>query len=183
MNSHRTCASQPLPHPVFLSLEAAEGWLLLNNSVEAMAELENVPPQYRTYPKALALEWKAADALRQPQRAWWAARKLCEVMPECGTAWICQANSLCQIQGPQAAADLLLSVVLRFAEEPILEYNLACYLAQAGDVHKAATWLLQSFEKDPHGQLRRLALLDPDLRPLRELIGHQSHVAVCTGPR
>jgi len=176
MNSNSATDLEELPHPVFLSLEAAEGWLLLNNSVEALAELETVPAEYRTLPKALAVEWKAADGSGQPDRACSAAQKLCELMPECGTAWICQANSLCQVKGAQAAADLLLTVVPRFYEEPILAYNLACYLAQAGDIDTAAAWLLHSFENDSNGQLKGIALVDPDLKPLWERIGEHYSV-------
>jgi predicted Zn-dependent protease len=166
MSSDSTIEATSLPHFVFWALQAAEGWLMLGNSAEALAELEDISPEDRLIPAVLAMEWRVNEACGKKQDAWFAAKRLCQSLPHCAAAWICQANALRAIRGTEAAADLLLSVVGRFATQPVIHYNLACYNAQLGDLGVAGQWLLKAFELDGAGDLKTLSLLDPDLTPL-----------------
>jgi len=168
---------EPLPHPVPMHLDAAEGWLLLGNAAEALAELDHIPAPQRDHPKALALEWRAWHTQGQPARAWYAAHRLCEILPQCSGAWICQANSLRELRGERAAARLLQPLVDRFPDDPIIPYNLACYLVHLEEWDAASKWLLRAFEIAGDSQLKAVALLDPDLKPLWEKIGRASQPA------
>jgi tetratricopeptide (TPR) repeat protein len=164
--------SAELPREVVAQLEAVEGWLMLDAPAEAMIEFEAVPEAHREHPNALALQWRLSRALGRPEDAWHAAYKLCELMPSCAGAWICQADCLRELRGMQAAADLLLSVVDRFPGEPIIPYNLACCLTQAGESDAAWKWLHAAFDADPEDQLKQLAVQDPDLIPLWEKLSN-----------
>ena len=171
MEHHAAIQCADLPRGVWLQLEAAEGWLMLANPAEAAAEFDQVPAEHRGHPNVLAVEWRLSEATGNKQKAWHAAFRLCELLPGCSAGWICQANSLREVRGLQAAADLLLSVADRFSSEPIVAYNLACYLAQLGEWDQAWKWLRIAFDADSESQLKVLALLDPDLKPLWEQVG------------
>jgi len=182
MQAHHTAESAELPHPAHWSCEAAEGWLLLSNPEEALAELDQIPLEFGRHPAVLAIEWRAATAAGDHQRAWVAARRLCEIQPRFCGAWICQANSLRELRGAQAAADLLLCVVDRFAGEPVMQYNLACFCAQVADWPRCCFWLLEAFESEAGEKLKELALIDPDLKPLWDKIGESSKLVACLHP-
>jgi predicted Zn-dependent protease len=172
MNSTPTLERADLPHAIWHRLEAVEGWLMLANPSEAKAELDQIPAEFGDDPNVLALQWRLAEATGQLHAAWQAAAKLCQLRPACAGVWICQANSLRGLRGVQAAADLLLTVADRFTEEPIVAYNLACYLAQLGNWQQSWNWLRSAFSSDANSHLKVLALLDPDLKPLWERIGN-----------
>src|SRR6478736_1024260 len=115
---------QELSREAFWRCEAAEGWLLLANPSEALAELDGLPADQSGHTSVLAIEWRAATAAGRHDRAWVAAKRLCQAQPKCAGAWICQANSLRELRGPQAAADLLLCVIDRFSHDAVMQYNL-----------------------------------------------------------
>jgi hypothetical protein len=117
------------------------------------------------------MEWRICDVSGRSAEAWLAARNLCVRAPHCAGAWICQANSLRGIRGAQAAADLLFTIADQFPSEPIIPYNLACYWTELGDFRVASEWLLRAFDIDQGGELRALALIDPDLKALWEDLG------------
>jgi len=171
MEQHVSSPAPDLPWEVWFQLEFCEGWLMLGNPAEAVAEFDKVAEANRGHPNVLALQWRISEAVGNREDAWHAAFKLCELLPDCAAGWICQANSLRQIRGVQAAADLLLSVAQRFGAEPVVAYNLACYLAQLGEWEKSWSWLRDAFAADRESQLKVLALLDPDLKPLWDQIG------------
>ena len=182
MHANDTAKSSELPPAIFWSCEAAEGWLLLSNPGEALGELDQIPLKWARHPAVLAVEWRTATAAGDHQRAWIAARQLCEIQPRFCGAWICQANSLRELRGAQAAADLLLCVVDRFAGEPVLQYNLACFCAQVGDWSRCCFWLLEALESEAGDKLKELALIDPDLKPLWEKLGESSKLVACLHP-
>ena len=64
----------------------------------------------------------------------------------------------------QAAKEILLSAESKFPKEAIIEYNLACYCCQSGEIEKAKHYLKKAFEIDSTWRLQ--ALDDEDLRPL-----------------
>jgi len=170
MSQENSLGEAVLPPPVFFSVEAADGWLMLGSPADALAELADVPEEFRHDPRILAREWKAAQGAGDHVRAGRASGELCELLPDSAGPWICHANALRETEGLRAAADLLLSVVDRFLGEPVLCYNLACYLAQLRDYAGASEWLLHAFEAGADDDLKGLALVDPDLKPLWEKI-------------
>jgi hypothetical protein len=168
----------PLPCSVHFSVEAAEGWLMLGNPAEALAELEQIPAEYHRHPRPLAVQWRAWHETGNTAEAWYAAHLLCQAVPDCSGAWICQANALRELRGERAAADLLRPLVSRFPEEPVIPYNLACYLVHLGEWQDACKWLLEAFKGDSTGQVKSLALTDDDLKPLWDKIAANFGVSV-----
>jgi tetratricopeptide (TPR) repeat protein len=160
-----------LPRSELLHLEAAEGWLILGDLQEASLELSQIEPEYQEHPQVLEVEWRKCEASGDAHAAWLIARRLCELAPDQPSVWVCQANSLRHCKGLKPAAELLMSVAARFSDEPIIPYNLACYLAQLGNWQESCQWLLCSFEIENGEQLKAVALMDPDLKPLWEAIG------------
>lgn len=162
-----------LPPQVHFGLEAVEGWLMLGNVKEALAELQAIPQEFRSHHYVLVAEWRLETAAGNLEQAWAASRKLCELLPDCAAAWICQANTVRELRGAESAAELLMSIFYRFPEDPVIAYNLACYLAACGELRQACYWLLQAFEKDTDNNLKSVALADPDLKGLWETLGER----------
>ena len=71
---------------------------MLGNPAEAVAEFDNIPQANRDHPNVLALQWRISEAIGNRGDAWHAAFKLCELLPDCAAGWICQANSLREIE-------------------------------------------------------------------------------------
>ena len=69
------------------------------------------------------------------------------------------------------AFDLLRDVSADFSDEPIVPFNLACYLCQLARLDEARTWLHRTFAAaEKIGKLKHyktLVLDEPDLKPLR----------------
>jgi tetratricopeptide (TPR) repeat protein len=154
-------------------VDAAEGWLMLGNPIEAHEELEKLSGESNQHPAVLAMRWQVYAAARWWEAAYVVSKALCEVAPNSAEAWICQANTLRNYKGTVEAWSLLLSVVKKFPDEAIIRYNLACYAAQLNLLEESCGWLVQAFELDESVQLKLAALYDPDLQPLWEKIGHQ----------
>jgi hypothetical protein len=166
MDQDASVQEESLPYPAVLHREAAEGWLMLGNATEALAELDLLSAADRKHLSVLSLDWRAWTAVGEPQPAWLAARQWCQDQPGSPEAWICQANSLRDLRGARAAAELLLCIVERFPSEAVIPYNLACFSAQESEWNQACVWLVQAFEIEPSDQLKEFALVDPDLKPL-----------------
>lgn len=160
-----------LPNADRFQIEAAEGWLMLGNPVEANEELEKVSPEYRRHPAALAVRWQVYAAAEWWEAAWIVSKVLCEVLPESAEAWICQANSVRRYKGVFEALDLLKTVHPRFNGHPVILYNLACYAAQVSKFDEASQWLTDAFRAEDGVTLKVAAVYDPDLRPLWEKVG------------
>jgi tetratricopeptide (TPR) repeat protein len=156
----------PLPRPIVLILEAAEGWLMLSNPFEADAEVEKVEAEFLFHPLVLATRWEIYSALRWWEVAWQISRFLCERQPDHAAFWICQADSLRHLRGVKMAKDFISSVANRFPKEPLIAYNLACYLCQLGQTGEACRWLIRAFQADPTIRFKLMALQDSDLTPL-----------------
>jgi predicted Zn-dependent protease len=152
-------------------MSAAEGWLMLGNPHEANQELEQVSSENRYHPLVLAARWQV-----YAMAGWWEAalvvsKALCSIAPDRSYSWICQANALRSFHGFTEARKLLMSVVGKFPDDPIIAYNLACFSCQLGLLNDACTWLLRAFQHENSTQLKVMALVDPDLGPLWEKIG------------
>jgi len=160
-----------LPNADRFQIEAAEGWLMLGNPVEANEELEKISPKYRRHPAALSMRWQVYATAEWWEAAWIVSQALCEALPNSAEAWICQANSVRKYKGTWEALELLRSVHRKFYEHPVVLYNLACYAAQVGRFEDAGKWLADSFRAEDGSALKVAAVYDPDLRPLWEKVG------------
>lgn len=154
-------------------LEAAEGWLMLGNPIEAHEELEHLSGDSNQHPAVLSMRWQVYAAARWWEAAYVVAKALCELAPDSAEAWICQANTVRNYKGVMEAWSLLLRVANKFPNDAIIRYNLACYAAQMGLLEESCGWLVQAFELEESVQLKLAALYDPDLQPLWEKIGRR----------
>ncbi|MDX1951715.1 MAG: tetratricopeptide repeat protein [Verrucomicrobiota bacterium] len=159
-----------LPQPEKFRLDAAEGWLLLGNPIEANEELEAITSEHRFHPLVLAMRWQVYAAANWWEAAWVVAQALCDLCPHSAEAWICHANTARKVRGLMEAWEILTRVADRFPSEPIVIYNLACYSAQLGWIDMACSRLVQAFEMPNSDPLKVAAVHDPDLRPLWDKI-------------
>jgi tetratricopeptide (TPR) repeat protein len=86
-------------------------------------------------------------------------------MPEDPDGYIRHANTLYFMGRTVEARDRVIPLLKQFPKHASFLYNLACYECQLGNLEEAQRWLDKAFDKGSH--LRSLALVDPDLEPLR----------------
>ena len=161
---------KPLSTPDSHHLRAAQGWLELGNPVEAHAELERIAPGLRRHPDILDIRWHI-DA----QANKWAAcvdiaDALIKLDPNRPEAWIHRSYALHHMKRTQEAFDQLLPVAGRFPKVWTIPYNLACYSAQLGRLNESQEWLKKAMAVDEL-TVKRVAIDDPDLKPLRDSMG------------
>jgi tetratricopeptide (TPR) repeat protein len=160
----------PLEPPDSHFLNAATGWLMLGNAVEARAEFTQIRPGWRGHPLVLEFEWRLLAQERRWLEALEAGERLLRVCPEDANAWVHRSYALHELRRTREAFDLLLPAVRRFPQEVIISYNLACYTCQLGDLAAARRWFEQALiiDNGAEAKLHRLraALEDSDLQAL-----------------
>ena len=163
--------SQPLSRESSFHLNAAEGWVELENPSEALIELEEIAPDERSHPTVLQMFWRVYAEWKKWQPAYEVASRLVDEFPESTEGWIDRAYALRRIKGGglQNAFDALLPAANRFPNEPVIRYNLACYCAQMAKLTEAKEWLEQAMTVGNRRTIRKMAMADPDLEPLRAL--------------
>jgi hypothetical protein len=152
-------------------IDAAEGWLMLGNPLEAHEELEKIAGEACYHPAVLSMRWQVYAAAQWWEAAFVVSKALCECAPDCAAAWICQANTVRHYKGVVEAWHLLLKVAEKFKQDAVIRYNLACYAAQIGLMEDSCGWLVQAFDLEDSTQLKLAAIYDPDLQPLWDRIG------------
>ncbi len=147
-----------------LHVQAAEGWVLLDELIEAEAELKQVSPENQDHPDVLEARW----CIRGEEKKWneclQIAEALTEIVPERIFGWIHLSVSRHKLGRIQEAWDTLVPYLERMPEVAAIPYNLACYAAQLGRFEEAAKLLERAFELDK--SLRQIAMEDADLWPL-----------------
>lgn len=160
----------PLEPPDIHYLNAATGWLMLGDVVEARSEFNQIRLGLRMHPEVMEFEWR----LLARERRWLAAvdvgERLVRACPEDANAWVHRSYALHEMRRTREAYDQLLPAAGKFPKEMIIPYNLACYTCQLGDLAAARRWLERALalgESDLQ-KLHRLesALDDTDLKPL-----------------
>ena len=155
-------------------LEAAEGWLELGDCVSAFNELEEVAPERRAHPDVLKLRWRIYIKAEKFGNAFTVAEGLTRLLPDEVDAFVWRSYSTRRMEGGgvQQAFDLLRDVAEDFRDEPIVPFNLACYLCQLNQLAEAKSWLHLAFDaaerQGTAKHYKALALDDPDLLSLRQ---------------
>jgi len=164
-------ASTPLSRLTALHMRAAEGWVELENPGEALLELEAIAERERSLPPVLEMFWRVYAAWHKWNPAYEVAVRLVDTTPDEPAGWIDRAYALRRMKGGglQAAYEALLPALERFPEEPVFPYNLACYSAQRNRLDEARDWLERAMAVGDPQVLRKMALADPDLEPLKTL--------------
>ena len=70
--------------------------------------------------------------------------------------------------GVEKAEPVLLEAAKLFPDDDMIQYNLACYCAQLGQLDAAHEHLGKSYELGDAQQIKLMALDDEDLKPLWE---------------
>ena len=150
-------------------LRAAEGWLDLGNAEEARHELAEISASRLDHPDVLELSW----LLFAREENWSACVKTAELLvqqaPERPGGWIHRSFALHELHRTEEAYQLLKPVRRIFSDHWVIPYNLACYLAQLGRIKDAAKALHDALQVDSEA-VKKTALADPDLEPLRKCI-------------
>lgn len=154
------------PHVHYLS--AAEGWLELGNVAEARAELEHIPQRLQNHPRVLEVHWGICAEEKNWPAALENARKQIEAAPELVSGWVHRAYAARRAPGGglEAAWAALFPAMERFPEDAIVPYNLACYACQMQQLDVARIMFKRALGLGDNNQLKRMALNDPDLKPL-----------------
>lgn len=157
-----------LEPPDSFFLNAAIGWLGLQNRVEARRELEQISPRNREHPDVLEVAWVICAEGREWAEGLRVARLLVEKAPKRATGWLHQSYALRRAAagGLEAAWDALLPAVAKFPKEATIPYNLACYACQLGRIDEAKAWFDQAIHVGGKKSIKEMALADQDLEPL-----------------
>jgi predicted Zn-dependent protease len=151
-------------------LEAAQGWLGLKNWREAKAEIAHIPPSLQSHPDVLQVRWAIHAAARDWELAAQVAEDFRHANPDSPFGFVHLAYALHEMKRTREAQNILLPVVDKFRDEYIIRYNLACYACQLGDQEAAWRWLEKSMALTDPNDVKRMALNDPDLEPMRTRI-------------
>ncbi|MDA1277498.1 MAG: tetratricopeptide repeat protein [Verrucomicrobia bacterium] len=161
---------QELEPPDSFHVSAVMGWLELGSIAEAKEEFEKIQESYRDCPEVLEAEWRLASAVKDWEAALKVAQRHVLSDPDNPNGWINQSYSLHEMMRTQEAWDRLWSVAERFSKLGVLHYNLACYACQLGHEDVAKKCLNLAIQCQNKGQIKRMALTDPDLQPLWQYV-------------
>ena len=161
---------KPLCPPDTHHLSAAEGWLELGDPDEALAELEKITPSMCGHIHVLSLRWLVFARLKQWTVCVEIGNSMVAAAPKLQFGWIQRSFALHELKKTKEARDLLLPVVEKFPKDTTIPYNLACYECQLGDLKAARRWLEKTLAMKGAKMIKRQALEDPDLAPLRDEI-------------
>jgi tetratricopeptide (TPR) repeat protein len=147
-------------------LFAAQGYIELEMFEEAVTEMERIPAYFQ-HERDVLIGWVA---LYQHWGKWKECRevaeRLCQLDPNNLDWTISLAYATRRSHGLEHARVILQSVAIRFPENAVVQFNLACYAAQLGHLNEARERLEQAVRLDERFAV--LAQTDPDLEPIRK---------------
>lgn len=141
----------------------------LGNAAEATAELGHIPERLQNHPTVLEVRWQICAEEKDWTAAFENARKQVDAAPEMLSGWVHRAYAARRAPGGglEAAWESLFPAMERFPEDEIVPYNLACYACQMQQLDVARIMFKRALGLgNNHQQLKRMALNDPDLKPL-----------------
>ena len=158
------CLSMPLDECDQRHLERAEGYAALGMFLEANEELEEIRPDVRHVPEVLLIRM----AIYQGTARWSAmavvANRLVEFDPSEPAYFINLAYAVRRSESLNSAHAVLQRAEEFHPADAHIQFNLACYEAQLGNIERAKSHVARAIRKDI--RFRQLALEDPDLEPL-----------------
>jgi predicted Zn-dependent protease len=156
-----------------MHLEAAQGWLELENHLEARAELDQVSSPFAKHPDVMEVRWKIYAQAHRWEGCLEIAEDLTDCAPRRALGWLYLAASLSALKQPEEAYQTLMDVAEQFPDNVAIPYQLACYACEIGDLHEASKWLDDAFDAGDAAELRALALKDTALQPLWKHLSRQ----------
>ena len=159
-----------LKHPDTMHLKAAVGWIQLGDYDSANDELEKIRAEWRAHPDVLDLRWLIYSNDEQWDACLDIASAIVKMAPDRAQGWLDKAFSLRRANdgGVEKAKPVLLEAAKLFPDDDMIQYNLACYCAQLGQLDAAQEHLGKSYEVGDARQIKLMALDDEDLKPLWE---------------
>jgi tetratricopeptide (TPR) repeat protein len=154
--------------PQFLQrrLLAASGFAELSLFQEAVQELEELPETSKELPLVLAVWLEVYQHWQKWSEAESVALRLLEMEPEEPSWPIALAYATRRARGLVFANEILLQAGEKFPNCGIIQFNLACYAAQLGQLDEARQRLSRAVELDQ--EFASMAKTDADLEPIRE---------------
>jgi tetratricopeptide (TPR) repeat protein len=153
-------------HSDLQHLKAAQGWIELGAWDVANDELENITPELRAHPDVLKLRFGVYVAAKHFELAIAAADALLKCQPEQPEGWIDRSIVLHEMDRTTEAQEKLRPAAEKFPQDWQVQYNLACYACQLGEIEEARAFLARAIELGDADKVKLLALGDPDLSPL-----------------
>ncbi len=142
-------------------INAAQGYLELGMTDEALAELARAPESDRDQTDVAQLRVYILMRARRWEEAHEACKALRANHPEFVLGYIHGAFCLHELGRTEEAMHLLKQGPASLLREPVYFYNLGCYHAVLGQPEEAQNYLQMSFNMDE--KFREIARYDPDL--------------------
>ncbi len=136
---------------------------------EAQSELEEIDPFCRHLPEVLAARIPFYRALEKWDLMAIVAKKLTEWRPEEPGNFIDWAYAARRGESIHKAHGILSHAADVHPNHGLIQFNLACYEAQLGNISKAKLHLKRAIEIDP--KFRLMAPEDENLEPLWDSLG------------
>ncbi len=156
-----------LKYPELHHVKAANGWVELGAFDDAGEELEKLPESLREHPDVLDVEWKIVAGQKDWSAALMIAERILGKAPEQVAGWVHRSYSLHELKRTQDAMACLEPAYKKFPDDFIVPYNLACYACRMGDLVNAKTWLERAIKRGDRKTVKKMALADEDLEPMR----------------
>ena len=144
-------------------LDAAIGWLMLDNPEEAKLEVDRISLLGRLLPETMVLRWQIFARLARWEQARNVAEVCTRICPGQAAGWLCLAYALYRLDQPRQAWEVLLPKVSLFPQMRGLPYLLACFAAKAGLNQESTEWLAQSAAMGGPSEIKNGALEEGDL--------------------
>lgn len=153
-------------HSDLQHLKAAQGWIQLAVWDAANEELESITPQLRAHPDVLKVRFGVYLAARHFELAIAAADALVKILPEDPEGWIHRSYALHEMERTAEAQEQLRPAAEKFPQDWLVQYNLACYACQLGELDEAHAFLERAIALGEAEKVKLMALDDPALSPL-----------------
>lgn len=155
--------SRHLGFPDHHHLDAAIGWLMLDNPEEARIEVDRISLLGRLLPETMVLRWQIFARLLRWEQARSVAEICTRICPGQAAGWLCLAYALYRLDQPRKAWDVLHPKVSLFPNMRGLPYLLACFASKAGLSEEAEKWLTRSAAMGGPSEIRNGSLEEGDL--------------------
>ena len=149
-------------------LLAASGFAELSLFQEAVQELEELPEPLKELPAVLGVWLEVYQRWQKWSEALSVATRLTEIEPEEPSWPVALAYAMRRSRGLVFAKDILLQAGAKFPDCAAIQFNLACYAAQLGQLDEARQHLYRAIQLDKG--FAAMAKTDPDLEPIRNEI-------------
>jgi tetratricopeptide (TPR) repeat protein len=153
-----------LEPPEHTRLRAAQGYIELGMFEAANAELEEIDPFCRHLPEVLTARAAIYHGLKKWELLAVVAKKLSEWNPDEPAFFVELAYATRRAESIYAAHAILTRAAELHPGDAPIQFNLACYEAQMGNLERAKAHLERATTIDEKS--KSIALEDPDMEPL-----------------